>query len=295
MYLEFDDRPDTPRLPPALSRLERALILLVIYLVVIVVYLVTPNSVWQRVEPPPPIPEQPIEYVRIEPNLDRLAPPKRPAPASDLDRRATTPEPIPKPETDAPKSVGNTPEKVTSPPPAETMKGPESPSPPSDTNTSPATPNMTAKVSPNAAPAEGRAPSGVLGDALRNVQRYIQGDNFDNPQGGGADSGQDIQFDSKGVDFGAWLRKFRAQVYHNWLIPESAMVLHGHVVIEMTVARNGTLSGIRIVQGSGIAAFDSAAFNALKQSNPTAVLPTAYPLDTISPFTVTFFYNERIR
>jgi TonB family protein len=295
--LDFEGRPDTPRLPPALSRLERALLALVLYLVVIVIYLVVPDSFWQAhlVQQPPPTLNQPLRFVRIEPNMDRLAKPKPLAPPSDLDRHMTAPQPIPKPETDAPKSVGNTPEKVTSPPPEESAKGPISPSPPSDASPSQAIPNMSAKVAPNTSSSEPKAPAGVLGNALRNLQRYIQDENLDNPQGGGADAGQDIQFDSKGVDFGAWLRRFRAQVYHNWLIPQAAMVLHGHVVIEMTIARNGTISGIRIVQPSGIAAFDTAAFNSLKLSNPTAMLPAEYPLDTISPFTVTFYYNERIR
>ena len=294
MYLDFEDRPDTPRLPPALSRLERALILAVIYLVMVVTYLVVPDSVWQAVQPPPQAMDQPMEYVRIEPNMDRLRTPKPLAPPSDLDRRATTPQPVPQPENDAPKSIGNTPEKVTAPPPEEAAKGPESASPPSEASNSPPAPNMTAKISPNGATSS-KAPSGMLGNALRNLQRYIQDENLDNPQGGGGDNGPDIQFDSKGVDFGAWLRRFRAQVYHNWLIPQAAMVLHGHVSIEMTIARNGTISAIRIIQPSGIEAFDTAAFNALKLSNPTAVLPTAYPLDTISPFIVTFYYNERIR
>jgi protein TonB len=279
-----------------LSRLERALLAIVLYLVIIVIYLVVPDSVWQAqmVQQPPPVASEPLRYVRIEPNLDRLARPKPVAPPSDLDRRMTAPEPIPKPETEAPKSVGNTSEKVTAPPPAESAKGPESPSPP-NVSQSQAIPNVSAKVAPNTSSSEPKAPAGVLGNALRNLQRYIQDENLDNPQGGGADSGPDIQFDSKGVDFGAWLRKFRAQVYRNWLIPEAAMVLHGHVSIEMTIARNGTISGIRIVQSSGISAFDTAAFNSLKLSNPTAMLPPAYPLDTISPFTVTFYYNERIR
>src|SRR5437870_4519052 len=121
MYLDFEDRPDTPRLPPALSRLERVLIAAVLYLSIIVIYLVVPDSFWQAhlsPQSPPAAVDAPIRFVRIEPNMDRLAKPKPVAPPSDLDRRATAPEPIPKPETDAPKSVGDTPEKVTAPPPA---------------------------------------------------------------------------------------------------------------------------------------------------------------------------------
>src|SRR3954470_19834988 len=115
MQLEFDDRrPDTPRLPSALTTLERALLATVLYLLIIVVYLVVPDSFWQRHLPEqvPPAFDQPLRYVRIEPNMDRLPKPKPIAPPSDLDRRSTSPQPVPKPETDAPKSVGNTPEKA---------------------------------------------------------------------------------------------------------------------------------------------------------------------------------------
>ena len=112
--------------------------------------------------------------------------------------------------------------------------------------------------------------------------------------GGGAEQ-SDVQFDSKGVDFGPWLRRFRAQVYRNWLIPQAAMVMRGHVSIRMAVHRNGTISGIQIVQSSGIEAFDTAAAAALKMSNPTLRLPDNYPGEVIDPFTVTFFYNERVK
>ena len=63
---------------------------------------------------------------------------------------------------------------------------------------------------------------GSLGDALRNLQRYVQRDQFENPQGGGA-FGPAIQFDTKGVEFGPWIRRFVAQVKRNWLIPYAAM------------------------------------------------------------------------
>ena len=42
---------------------------------------------------------------------------------------------------------------------------------------------------------------------------------FDNPQGGDTDQSADIQFDSKGIDFGPWLRRFKNQVERNWLVP----------------------------------------------------------------------------
>ena len=91
-----------------------------------------------------------------------------------------------------------------------------------------------------AAGANGQRPpaGGSLGDALRNLQRYVQRDQFDNPQGGGA-FGPAIQFDTKGVEFGPWIRRFIAQVKRNWLIPYAAMSMKGHVVVTFNVHKDG--------------------------------------------------------
>src|SRR5678815_5086766 len=136
---------------------------------------------------------------------------------------------------------------------------------------------------------ENRGP-GLLSDAIKNVQKYSQGATLQNLEGNG-DSGPSLQFDSKGVDFGSWLRRFRAQVYRNWLIPYAAMALHGHTVLRFTIHRDGAITDLIVLQPSSIDAFTKAAFNAIKTSNPTVVLPEAYP-DESMVMTVIFYYNE---
>ena len=91
-------------------------------------------------------------------------------------------------------------------------------------------------------------PGGGLGEALRNLQRYVDRESFDNPQGGGQ-FGPELQFDTKGVEFGPWVRRFIAQVRRNWIpmIPYSAMSLRGHVVITFNVHRNGLLTDVTVV------------------------------------------------
>jgi hypothetical protein len=49
---------------------------------------------------------------------------------------------------------------------------------------------------------------------------------------------------------------------------------------------------LKTVKPSDIGAFNTAAFQALVQSNPTLRLPPEYPDDKVL-FTVTFFYNDR--
>ncbi len=142
-------------------------------------------------------------------------------------------------------------------------------------------------------PPEAQPPraAGSLGEALRNLQRYVQNETFNNPQGGTDRPGATIQFDTKGVEFGPWLRRFVAQVRRNWFIPQAAMVMSGHVVLQFNIHRDGSITDLVILQPSSIEAFNNAAYGAIVTSNPTAPLPPEYPSDK-ALFTVTFYYNE---
>jgi TonB family protein len=133
-------------------------------------------------------------------------------------------------------------------------------------------------------------PSGVLSEAIRNVQRYTGGDSLQNVQGNG-DFGPSIQFDSKGVDFGPWLRRFKAQIYRNWDVPYAAMLMHGHVVLSFNVHRDGSITDLQVLKPSPIDAFTKSAVNAIRGCNPTMPLPPEYP-DDKALFTVTFYFNE---
>ena len=299
MHLDFEDhRPDTPRVPSVISRREGILLSLIAHLLFVIAVILAPRTGLFDQPPAKHLllrPDQRIQFVAIEPLVDRMAPPKRPAVQSDMDRRSMTPVLLPKPENADPVSRGNSQEKMQGAP-DEKPVGPESPTPappaPNNSNTPPP-PHVTTKVIPDVSAAS-RPAGGSLGDSLRNLQRYLQDQNFDNAKGSATDQGADIQFDSKGIDFGPWLRRFRAQVYRNWLVPQTAQLLSGHVVLQLNIHRDGSITELRIVQASSIASFNNAAFNALKISNPTMALPAEYPADVVL-FTVTFFYNERIR
>jgi TonB family protein len=133
---------------------------------------------------------------------------------------------------------------------------------------------------------------GVLADAIRNAQKYVQKDGFVNLQGGAnQDFAPSIQFDSKGVDFGPWLKRFIAQIRRNWFVPQSAMMLRGHVVITFYVARDGRIAELKVLRPSSIESFNNSAYGALVSSNPTQPLPPEYP-DDRAFFTVTFYFNE---
>lgn len=294
MYFDFEDyRPDTPSLTSPMTRREAVLLALLLHALLLILYLVTPAEWFQvaRIVPTAPQSDQQMTYMRVEPLREIPKLPKPEAPASDLDRRSATIEKPPKPIDPDPYSKGNTPEKVEGSP-ADKMKGPESPTP------SPADATQPAKSATSDTGFQSILPKpagGNLGQSLRNLQQYIRDQNFDNQRGGqNTDTDASIQFDSKGVDFGSWLRRFEQQVRRNWFIPQSAMMLSGHVVLTFYVHKNGAITDLQILTPSNVSSFTQSSFNALKASNPTVPLPPAYP-DEKAFFTVTFLYNERIR
>jgi TonB family protein len=243
-------------------------------------------------------------FVFVQPKVDvqaRRAPDR--AEMSDKDREARTRERAPNPTNTMPFSRGNSTQRV------ETSelsrpRDPESPSPEptpgeavqpqasSDIATRQLPPAQDGLTLPRPESQQARAGSGALGEALKNLQKYVQKESFNNPNGGdGGQFGPFIQFDTKGVEFGPWIRRFVAQVKRNWFIPMAAMTMRGHVVLQFNVHKDGRISDVNVVGPSDIDAFNNAAKNAIVTSNPTEPLPPEYPTEAAF-FTVTFFYNE---
>ncbi len=297
MYLDFEDyRPETPRVPRAISVREGVLLSLLAHAVLVIALLLMPRLGWFQAAPVPvPPPNEPVvRFVQIEPLNDRTAPPKPQADLSDRDRRSHAPERVPAPDNPSPRSRGDTSEKIVRAQP-EDPAGSKRDAPPSPPTPDPPRPtpetSVPAKLAPSIPIPDPTPTGGGLSDALRTLQRVLQDQNYQNPNGGATDRDPDIQFDSKGVEFGPWIRRFVAQVKRNWFIPYAAMAFKGHVVLQFYVDKDGTLRDIRVVQPSTTDSFNTAAFSALKLSNPTMALPPEYPAPSAF-FTVTFHYNE---
>ncbi len=300
MYFDFEDyRPEIPRVPSAISRREGILLAVILHLVVFILVLVFPDTFQARSEDqfaeavPVERADEIPRFVYMEPPVERPAPPRERVPLSDLDRRATTPVVPPVVENPDPFSRGNTPDRVVGSP-EERRAGPDGPGdatavqPPQQ-----APPNVTgADGAATPLPAlQPPAGGGNLGESLRNLQQYLQDQNFNNPRGGQGPQDPLIQFDSKGVEFGPWIRRFLAQVKRNWYIPEAARLLRGRVSIKFLVHRDGRVTSLDVIRPSSVDQFNRAAFNALQLSNPTLPLPVEYPDETIE-IIITFLYNE---
>jgi hypothetical protein len=115
---------------------------------------------------------------------------------------------------------------------------------------------------------------GSLGDAIRNIERFIDQETFNNPGGSEGEFGPSIQFNTMGVEFGPWVRRFIAQIKRNWMLPQAAMTFKGHSVLTFNVHKNGALTDVTVLEPSIYSSFNSSARNALLSSNPTQPLPT---------------------
>lgn len=321
MYFDFEDRrPDTPHLLSPMTWRDVVFLTIILHLLGLLgivnaprwIALLVPEQEQQAQQRQPPPPEESPRFVFVQPKIDKPAPQAPPrAELSDQDRIARQQERALTPENPLPFARGNSAERVErSQDQVARGQGPR-PEPTPEVPQQPAqelqTPNQDSQLAlldaangriPQSQPqANNRAlnrnaPGGRLGDALRNLDRYVQNESFNNPSGDSGAFGPAIQFDTKGVEFGPWIRRFIAQVKRNWLIPYAAMSMKGRVVVTFNVHKDGTISDLTVIGPSPVDAFNNAAYGALASSNPTQPLPPEYPSDKAF-FTVTFFYNEQ--
>jgi TonB family protein len=316
MYFDFwENRPDTPRLSSPMTAREKGLLALVVHLAAVILILVWPQLPWvkeaearrqqaleaQRLQELQREREH-ARFVFMQPKVEMRATPPERAELSDRDRRAASVEKAPDPKNSMPFARGNTTERIDEDARNGPREKPEPPAPPAGgangeaAREVPPLPDATNGLTlpkPDTAKPQMRGPStGILADAIRNVQKYANQEAFNNQQGGAPDQNfPSIQFDSKGVEFGPWLRRFVAQIRRNWFIPYAAMTLKGHVVVTFNVHKDGRITDLRVVKPSSVDAFTNSAFGAIAASNPTIALPPEYP-DEKAFFTVTFFFNE---
>ncbi len=306
MYFDFEDhRPDTPTIPRPMSAREVVLITVNLHLVMLVAILLGPKlpfiqeiqarrqaaqaELQRRLEEQ----KQSARFVFVQPRVDMKAPTPPPrAELSDIDRRARSVEKAPNPTNSMPFSRGNSPERMeaaAATPPAKMSEPSPEPTPGGPDSGAMTLPESI--TGPRSA-TEPRGSTGVIADAIRNVQKYTQRETFANLGGGGLqDIAPSIQFDTKGVEFGPWLRRFIAQIRRNWVVPYAAMSMHGHVVVTFYVHKDGRISELSVLKPSTVDGFTHSGRNAIAASNPTIPLPPEYP-DEKALFTVTFYFNE---
>jgi TonB family protein len=317
MYFNFDDdRPDTPRITQPISRREVVLLTINIHALLVIAILLGPKIPWvqaalerqqqaieERARQELERQREQARFVFVQPRIDTIAPKPPPrAELSDLDRQARTVERSQQPTNPLPFSRGNSPERMEAEAPTDARKPTPTPDPnpengeneaPRSSVTLPDAPNAAERPIESTRQAERGPAVGVIADAIRNVRKYAQQENFGNLRGGQDQNvGESIQFDSKGVEFGPWLARFIAQVRSNWMIPQAAMSMRGNVAITFYVHKDGRITQVAVARPSAVDAFTLSGRNAILTSNPTVPLPAEYP-DDKAFFTVTFYFNEQ--
>lgn len=130
-----------------------------------------------------------------------------------------------------------------------------------------------------------------IANSLRNLDQRIRSTG---PLGLESGTGQQMGplfFDPRGADFTAWLNQFKNEVYRNWIAPQPFLMgFRGHVDIEFTVLRDGSLTNMKVLKSTGTPALDRAAQNALLGSRFLG-LPSDFSPASVT-MQVTFFYNE---
>jgi TonB family protein len=302
MYFDFDDRyRDIEPVGSAINRRDGVAVSIFVHAALVALLLFLPQLLPQRspdetvMQQPQPRDENQPTFVFVQPKVDlpALRQPER-VEMSDVDRSARTPDKMPEMTNPLPAAKGNSTERAEATP-EEKMRGegpaptPAPPAPPVETPPA-ADPRTDPQMAMMQRPQQQPPAGGSLGEALKNLQKYVQNDSFNNQKGQAQEFGP-LQFDTKGVEFGPWIRRFISQVRRNWFVPMAAQTMRGRVVITFNVHRNGALTDVTVVRPSEIESFNISAVNALLASNPTTPLPPEYP-ENKAFFTVTFYYNE---
>ena len=199
MYFDFDDyRPDITPVGSAISIREGVLLSIIVHMAAVILILVAPQFLPDSARRPLALPEEeppPAErprFVFVQPRVDTPAPkPPNRADLSDVDRLARAPERAPEPTNPLPFSRGNSRDMVErvvpdpgpppAPDPAESQRaeqnGQDARLPDAAT-----APQVARNTPGSTAP---RFSGSGLSESLRNLQRTIEREQWDNQRGGG--------------------------------------------------------------------------------------------------------------
>ena len=110
-------------------------------------------------------------------------------------------------------------------------------------------------------------------------------------QGGQIDTGG-LSFDTQWYNWGPYAAAMLRKIRRHWKIPEIAQLgVPGVAKLRFFIERDGTVTGLRIVDESGKPPMDFAARDAIATSSPFEPLPKDLTGVDREGVTITFFYN----
>jgi len=152
----------------------------------------------------------------------------------------------------------------------------------------------TRAVSIATTPAGQSAAAGALEAAQRfQVSQKQMKEPQDASSAGQGFSPVEVLTDTMGVDFKPYLDALMKTVRRHWyeLIPESASMKHGKVLLEFAVLKDGGVTGVKVVGGSGDVALDRPAYGSITASSPFPPLPPEFKGQYLG-LRFNFYYNE---
>ncbi len=123
---------------------------------------------------------------------------------------------------------------------------------------------------------------------------YMPPERPENPHrsGGEVDAGG-ISFDTQWWDWGPYAKAMLIKIRKNWRIPEIARLgAQGVARIRFYIERDGSITGLQILDESGLPPMDFAARDAIRDASPFAALPDGLP-NQREGVNITFYYNKR--
>ncbi|HET7436612.1 MAG TPA: energy transducer TonB [Thermoanaerobaculia bacterium] len=136
-------------------------------------------------------------------------------------------------------------------------------------------------------------------NAIRDIGRAEarSGDGVDLRNAGGGEKGfaeqGPLSFETQWYDWGDYAQSMVSKIRVHWYSNMPQLIrtgMQGVVTIRFTIERNGRITNIEILEGSGIPPYDYAARKALEQASPLNPLPKDFP-NPNERVTAMFFYN----
>ncbi|HEV8532312.1 MAG TPA: TonB family protein [Methylomirabilota bacterium] len=241
------------------------------------------ESLKPRPVAPPAVKSPPSPPARPVSPAPRVAEAPKPAPRAPEPREVAKPAPPPVPPTPkgeepayegrSAQALPQTPKAAPEPQPQpqQPSQQPPAPSPGSE-------PRVASVPQPASPPGMYRKPGG--------------GGGFQGGQGGVV--GQPVPLDTPDPNYREYMLKVRQRIYANWGYPYEAQTrgLHGKLVIEFHIAKDGQLLKAEIVESSGENILDTFALNAVKLAQRYPPLPDAMRRDVL-PVIGIFVYSLR--
>lgn len=229
---------------------------------------------------PPAVKSPPSPPTRPVPPAPRVAEAPKPAPRAPEPREVVKPAPLPTPPTpkgEEPAYEGRSAQAQPQTPKAQPEPQPQpTEQPPAP---SPGNEPRVASVPPAASPpGMYRKPGGGGG---------LQG-------GQGGVVGQAVPLDTPDPNYREYMQKVRQRIYAKWGYPYEAQSrgLHGKLVIEFHIGKDGQLLMAEILESSGETILDAFALNAVKLAQRYPPLPDAMRRDVL-PVVGIFVYSLR--